>query len=91
MDQSLQTALTLLLIGMVSVFLILGLVVLAGRGLIYFVNRYLSKPAPELAPLGMPEGLYPKAGISKEKLVAITAAVEIVTQGQGRITHLERV
>lgn len=68
-------ALTLLAIGMITVFVILTLVVLVGNLLIKVVNR-----------------LTPDAGIeiSPEKLAAITAAVEVVTDGKGKVSHIEK-
>lgn len=90
MSELLQSAFSLLLIGMITVFAILGLVVLTGRLLISLVNRF--DPQTRDRFIGTPKTIFkpkPKA-ISRATLVAITAAVDAVTQGQGKITHIEK-
>ena len=87
MPTNLQTALLLLVVGMITVFIILSLVVLTGRILIWVVNKYFSpeeKIAYEYTVPFVEDDL-----IYKKKLVAITAAVEIATGGQGKITKIE--
>ncbi len=76
---ALYTALTLLLIGMITVFVVLFLVVSVGNLLIYFVNRYL--PVDQ----GPPD-----SSIPGKKVAVLTAAVEAVTQGKGVITKIEK-
>ncbi len=89
MSAELQTALLLLVVGMITVFIILSLVVLTGRILIWVVNNYFS-PEEKLAydykvPFVEDDVIY------KKKLVAIAAAVEIATGGQGKISKIERI
>lgn len=89
MSAELQTALLLLVVGMITVFIILSLVVLTGRILIWVVNNYFS-PEDKIAyeykvPFLADDVIY------KKKLAAITAAVEITTRGKGKITKIERV
>ena len=79
MDQ-LSTAFTLLGIGMITVFVVLSLVVITGNILIRTVNRFI----PEEVSVQPPSSSDDSGAIA-----AITAAVEIVTQGQGRITKIE--
>ena len=89
MNVDLQTALLLLFVGMITVFVILALVVFTGKLLIWIVNKYFSEEdrldydyrAPYLE----------DNVIDKKKLVAIAVAVEVVTQGRGQITQVERV
>jgi len=81
MNDALYIAVELLIIGMTTVFLILGLVVLGGRLMIIIVNKI----APEAARNGS------SSGIKAPTLAAITAAVQTTTQGKGRITHIKRV
>ena len=78
-----------LLVGMITVFTVLALVVATGQGLIWAVNRTV-KVIPnvkkeEISKQGLPEE------ISSQKMAAIVAAVEIVTNGKGKITSIEKV
>lgn len=79
MTTSISSALTLLVIGMITVFVVLMLVVFTGNILIRIVNRYFP---------GQPQNL--SSTISSQKLAAITAAVEIVTEGKGKIISIEK-
>lgn len=80
MENEISQALTLLGVGMITVFVVLSLVVVVGNVLIRLVNRIA--PMPELPP---------KAPvISNAKIAAITAAVELMTGGKGRITKIEK-
>ncbi len=79
MSEDLQTAFILLGVGMITVFVVLSLVVLTGRGLISIVNRYFTTPSI------IPPAEHP---ITPKKIAAISAAVEIFTQGQGSIQHI---
>ena len=88
MSAELQTALLLLVVGMITVFIILSLVVLTGRILIWVVNNYFS-PEEKIAydytvPFVEDDVLY------KKKLAAIAAAVEIATGGKGKIVKIEK-
>ena len=89
MSPDVQTAFSLLLIGMLSVFVILFLVVSAGRFLIYIVNTYFPFTSDE-ANLGIPKTIYSPKGMNRKKLAAITAAVEQVTNGRGKVVSVEK-
>ena len=77
MGTDIQTALSLLVIGMLSVFVILSLVVLAGRTLIGIVNKYFSETSEEKI-VKIPTSVYRPSAIPREKLAVIAAAVEAV-------------
>ena len=64
---------------MITVFVVLTLVVITGKILIRIVNRLF----PEIETRG-------SFGIEGAKVAAITTAVEIVTEGTGRITKIEK-
>lgn len=78
-----------LLIGMITVFTVLALVVLTGRLLIWGVNQInreipsIKKPATNISKI--------QQEISAQKMAAIIAAVEIVTQGEGKVTSIKKV
>jgi len=74
MDGDISTALSLLTIGMITVFLVLLLVVVTGNILIHLVNRFSQN----------------NDQISGAKIAAITGAVEAFTQGSGHITRIEK-
>ncbi len=80
MENEISQALTLLGIGMITVFVVLSLVVVVGNLLIRIVNR--------LAPLQ--EAPSKTSEISNAKIAAITSAVDLITGGKGRITKIER-
>lgn len=88
MNSEMQLALTLLFVGMITVFLILALVVITGRVLIGVVNKYFSEEEKLTYDYRVP--FIDDEVISKKKLAAITAAVEIVTQGKGKIVKIEQ-
>ena len=74
MGSDTSNALSLLGIGMITVFTVLLLVVITGNILIRIVNRLADD----------------KTQIMPAKIAAITAAVETFTQGRGRITKIEK-
>lgn len=84
MGDYLQQALMLLGVGMVTVFIILWIVVLVGNGIILFVNRFIPLEEAPLKRTGLSHRM------EATRLAAITAAVQIATQGQGRIISIEK-
>jgi len=74
MDTNFSTALMLLVVGMITVFVVLALVVFTGNVLIRLVNLFSSK----------------EEGIAPAKIAAITSAVAQFTHGKGRITKIEK-
>ena len=73
-----STALSLLVIGMITVFIVLLLVVITGNLLIWFVNQVAN-------------GSNEHDGISPEKIAAITSAVEVATKGKGHIKSIKSI
>ena len=80
MGEPYSTAISLLLIGMITVFVVLFLVYLTGNLLISFVNKYLPEAKPALS----------REEIDPAVLAAITSAVDIFTEGSGRVTHVKK-
>lgn len=90
MPETIQAAITVFFVGMISVFIILGLVVLCGQAIIHIVN-YLHKPVLSTKPVaGSPIEDDPVGTISKKKLAAIAAAISETTKGRGSIEKIER-
>lgn len=79
-----QLALTLLLVGMLTVAFILILVVVFGNLLIRFVNKYFPEEVKSVK-------TKPSDTIESSKLTALVAAVEIFTQGRGKVTKIEKI
>ncbi len=86
MSESINTALMLMAVGMITVFLILALIVSLGSVLIRFVNRFF------------PEKILEKIGddfsgpeMNPRTIAVITAVVEMATAGKGRITEIKKV
>ena len=84
--ENLETALLLMVVGMATVFAILLLVIYLGKLLISLVNKY----APEEQHL-VKHGAIVSAPIPGNIVAAITAAVNVVTQGKGKVTKIEKI
>ena len=86
MNPELQTAFLLLLVGMITVFFMLGIIIIAGLFLIRFINRFYpgTKSALALSPSGSTHPL----DISEEEIAAIGATVEWLTGGKGMVERI---
>ncbi|MBN2485112.1 MAG: OadG family protein [Bacteroidales bacterium] len=84
MEQSLGNAVWIMLIGMVTVFLILWLVVVIGNVLIRITNKYW--PDTEEKKQTGNAHIAPS-----RKIAAIVTAVDIVTGGKGKVTQIKKV
>ena len=82
--EDIQTALMLLGVGMLTVFSILTLVVLSGKGLIHFVNRFVFKETlPDLI-------LNQKSELTPKQIAAISAAIQQASQGRANIEKISK-
>ncbi|MFY0688033.1 MAG: hypothetical protein JXQ90_12760 [Cyclobacteriaceae bacterium] len=81
MSEEISTALSLLIIGMLTVFVVLLLVVITGNLLIRIVNKYFT---PEII-----ESIT-RDVINPSKIAAITTAVEVFTNSRGKITRIDK-
>lgn len=84
--ENIETAILLMVVGMATVFVILLIVIYLGKVLITLVNKY----APEEVAPPRQESPRSAAPIAGNILAAITAAVNVVTQGKGKITKVEK-
>ena len=87
MSEDFSTATLLLGVGMVTVFTILGLIVLFGNWLILFVNKYF----PESAKNTINKIVASAQEIDSKKLAAIVTAVDIITKGKGKVESVKKV
>ena len=86
MTEELQAAVVVLVVGMITVFFVLSLVVLTGRALIYLVNRSTPGAIPKMSTQSLQIEDEP---LDRQKIAAIVAAVDLVTEGRGRILVIE--
>lgn len=84
MTDDLSMAMSLLGVGMITVFIVLAFVVIVGNLLIKFVNRFV--PA-EVKP-GQRHG--GAQGISQAKVAAINSAIDQLTEGKGEVIKIEK-
>lgn len=80
--ENLNEALGLLVIGMIMVIIVLWLVVQLGNLIIRLTNRFTPE---EEKPLNGKGGK-----TDSKKLAAIVAAVDILTQGKGRVESIQK-
>lgn len=83
MESNTSNALLLLAIGMVTVFVVLLLVVLCGSLLIKLVNKYAPEPIKKAKLV--------KPLISNKKVAVMTAVVDHITMGKGKIDSIEKI
>lgn len=84
MQDNVFTALNLMLVGMITVFLILSLVVISGYFLTLFVNSINGGSQDNIGNTSK------SLNISTKQIAAIETTVEIITGGKGKITDIER-
>jgi oxaloacetate decarboxylase gamma subunit len=84
MATSISSALTLMVIGMITVFLVLLLVYFTGNILIRVINQWLPEPTSIVKSSGT-------EGIDTKKIAAISAAIELFSEGKARITKIEKI
>jgi len=85
MSENFELALQLLGIGMLTVFTILLLVIIIGNTIIKFVNKYIPAAPKVVSSQGGSSN-----GISSGKMTAIVAAVQMATNGNGKVTSIEK-
>ncbi len=83
MESNISNALLLLVIGMVTVFIVLLLVVLSGSILIKLVNKFAPEPVKESKLI--------KPLVSNKEIAVMTAVVEHITLGKGKIESIQKV
>lgn len=82
METTVSNAFLLLGIGMITVFVVLSIVVFSGQVLITLINKYAPDPLKEsklITPL-----------VSNKEIAVLTAVVDHVTRGKGKIESIEK-
>ena len=86
--ENLNEAIKLLVIGMLTVYLILLIVIYLGKALIALVNRF----APEEAPTRKQVASQPSQGtVDAQTQTIIQAAVSQLTEGKGKATKITKI
>lgn len=93
LSANLNTALIALLVGMITVFIVLSLVVLTGRVLIFLTNRYfpVEQKKSAFTPVTKRQVQEETTAMPPAQLAAIIAVVEIATKGNGRVVKIEKI
>ncbi len=96
MTEPVSAALLVMAVGMITVFIILGLVVLSGDLLIRAVNTFVpAKPAPRpntrQATPSPASQVHPSSTVSRQQVAAIVTAVDLLTRGKGKPERIERI
>ncbi|MDP4680874.1 MAG: OadG family protein [Cyclobacteriaceae bacterium] len=85
MSDDISTALSLLVVGMITVFIVLLFVVIGGNLLIKIVNKF----APEVSRTSPKRE--ERNNISPAKIAAIKSAIDQLTGGKGEVISIEKV
>lgn len=85
MNPALEQAIELLFLGMLTVGLVLGLVVLTGRLLIQMTNATSKTVA------ALPVRTSNSSSLDPAIVAVLSSAVEVATQGQGRIQKIDSI
>jgi len=83
MSESFSTALSLMVIGMITVFFVLAIVVASGNLMIFLVNKFVPAEGKSIKKIS-------DQPIKSSVLAAISAAVETFTEGKGKIIKIEK-
>jgi oxaloacetate decarboxylase gamma subunit len=85
MNEGFSTALMLFAVGMITVFTILALIVILGNLLISLVNKYIPEAKIKAVVQRATQG-----AIDPRKMAAIVSVVDIVTEGQAKVTSITK-
>lgn len=83
-----EQAVTLMIVGMITVFAVLGLVITLGNALIRFVNKYVPE---EVAPVAPKAAAPAQAAIAPDVMTAVELAVAKITGNKGKIEKIEKI
>ncbi len=85
MSEEIEFGLTIMAVGMITVFSILGFVVLGGKIMIILINKFASD---EIIP--PPSGKLVSQPIDNTKISVLASAVTAATKGKGKITSIKK-
>ena len=82
MTENFELALQLLVVGMLSVFFILGIVTGLARILIFLVNRFFPQSDGKI--------ITKSKSIEQKNLVVIASVIELITKGKGVVRSIKK-
>lgn len=82
--EPINEAISIMFVGMITVFFILYLIVLIGNVIIRLSNKYLPE---EVVAVKVKKNNEP----SNHTYAAIAAAIDIVTKGKGKVTNIKKI
>jgi oxaloacetate decarboxylase gamma subunit len=87
-----ELGLLLMVVGMITVYFILLLVIGLGKGLIMLVNKYSPEQVVSAGQAGNNRTNAPTDGVFPDQptSVAIVSAVSVLTGGHGKVTKIEK-
>lgn len=85
MSEEIEFGLTIMAVGMITVFSILGFVVLGGKVMIKMINRFGSDEVNLPPPIKMAT-----QAIDNTKISVLASVVTAVTKGTGKITSIKK-
>jgi len=88
MTEQVSSAILISIVGMLTVFAILALVVLTGNSLVRLVNHYAPLSTKVKQNPNIPS---PSSVISQKKIAIITAAVSAVSHGKASVEKIEKI
>jgi len=83
--ENIKLGLLLMIVGMVTVFAILLIVINLGKALIALVNKYAPAEEKKKAKKIVSQAIEPTIA------AAIAAAISLLTQGKGKVTKIEKI
>ncbi|MDR0700636.1 MAG: OadG family protein [Tannerella sp.] len=85
-----ELGLLLMVVGMLTVFAILLLVIGLGKGLIILINKYFPEQVVASGRTGNVVVAPADKSLSGSATAAIVSAVSVLTAGQGKVTKIEK-
>lgn len=82
--EPIDEAISIMFVGMITVFFILLLIVLVGNVIIKLSNKYLTD---EMVVVKVKNNNEP----SNQTYAAISAAIDIITKGKGKVTNIKKI
>lgn len=86
--QTINEAVSIMIIGIITVFLILFLIVLVGNVLVRLLNKYLPETKSEKLIQSQFQTSNP---INEKSQAAIALAIEWATKGKGKVTKITKI